>query len=186
LRGTILFWNESRLLQFVHSSLALFFSFLLLIFSPELLVYLVIILALLIPFILSKSLVLLLYLGNSLDLKDKDFPSWLLQNKLKNSTTKVEPDTEEQVENDIIAGIDSSVASAEEQKLSSRKEQMHEIQVVAENMASEKSSDYNPSYRVEGSDTSFSEDGVTGSFSSIDLDANIENSWILSASDTEE
>jgi hypothetical protein len=50
LRGTILFWNESRLLQFVHSSLALFFSFLLLIYTPDLLIYLVVILALLIPF----------------------------------------------------------------------------------------------------------------------------------------
>jgi hypothetical protein len=77
LRGIILFWNESRLLQFFHSSLALFFSFLLLIYTPELLVYLVVILALLIPFFLSQSLVFLLYLGNSLDLKDADFPNWM-------------------------------------------------------------------------------------------------------------
>jgi hypothetical protein len=90
LRGIILFWNGSRLLQFVHSSLALFFSFLLLIYSPDLLIYLVVILALLVPFILSQSLVLLLYLGNSLDLKDNDFPKWCMRKRQK---AKVEPET---------------------------------------------------------------------------------------------
>jgi hypothetical protein len=113
LRGTILFWNESRLLQFFHSSLALFFSFLLLIYSPELLIYLVIILALLIPFILSKSLVLLLYLGKSLDLKDYDFPSWLQQNKLKRNTARVEPDAERHTEDHEQQSYGSELASLE-------------------------------------------------------------------------
>jgi hypothetical protein len=193
LRGTILFWNDSRLLQFVHSSLALFFSFLLLIYTPELLIYLVVILALLIPFILSKSLVLLLYLGNSLDLKDKDFPKWLRQNKLNTNTARVEPDNEGHIEEEssIIARIDSHVAFAEEGTLSNLKEEeevrMYEIPVFAEKLASlsEKSSDYNNSRRDENSDSAFSEDEATSSFSSIDLDADIENSWILSSSNTE-
>jgi hypothetical protein len=79
-RGIILFWNESRLLQFIQSSLTLFFSFLLLIYTRELLVYLIVILGILFLFILSNSLVLLLYLGSSLDVKDSDFPGWLRVN----------------------------------------------------------------------------------------------------------
>jgi hypothetical protein len=76
-RGTVLFWNESRLLQFIQSSLTLFFSFLLLIYTRDLLVYLMVILGILLFFILTKSLVLLLYLGSSINLKDADFPVWL-------------------------------------------------------------------------------------------------------------
>jgi hypothetical protein len=91
-RGIVLFWNESRLLQFIQSSLTLFFSFLLLIYSRELLVYLIVILAILFLFILTKSLVFLLYLGSSLDVKDSDFPNWLLrQKKTGNSVTTVTP-----------------------------------------------------------------------------------------------
>jgi hypothetical protein len=87
LRGIILFWNESRLLQFIQSSLTLFFSFLLLIYTPELLVYLMAILVVLLLFIITKSLVLLLYLGSSLDLKDVDFPEWLRPRKKYNLPT---------------------------------------------------------------------------------------------------
>jgi hypothetical protein len=76
-RGIVLFWNESRLLQFIQSSLTLFFSFLLLIYTRDLLVYLIVILGILLFFILTKSLVLLLYLGSSVNLKDADFPVWL-------------------------------------------------------------------------------------------------------------
>jgi hypothetical protein len=89
LRGIILFWNESRLLQFIQSSLTLFFSFLLLIYTRELLVYLVVILGILLLFFLSKSLVFLLYLGSSLDLKDMDFPKWLRPNQKKRSVAVV-------------------------------------------------------------------------------------------------
>jgi hypothetical protein len=94
LRGIILFWNESRLLQFIQSSLTLFFSFLLLIYTRELLVYLIVILGILFLFILSKSLVFLLYLGSSLDLKDMDFPKWLRPNPKKSSTAVVPERTE--------------------------------------------------------------------------------------------
>jgi hypothetical protein len=90
LRGIILFWNESRLLQFIQSSLALFFSFMLLIYTRDLLVYLIVILGILFVFIVTKSLVFLLYLGSSLDLKDSDFPICLQpQKKQKNSIAVV-------------------------------------------------------------------------------------------------
>jgi hypothetical protein len=85
LRGIILFWNESRLLQFIQSSLTLFFSFLLLMYTRDLLVYLIVILAILFLFIITKSLVFLLYLGSSLDLKDMDFPKWLRPTPKKRS-----------------------------------------------------------------------------------------------------
>jgi hypothetical protein len=92
-RGIILFWNESRLLQFIQSSLTLFFSFLLLIYTRDLLVYLIVILGILFLFILSKSLVLLLYLGSSLDVKDSDFPNWLRgSNQKLLKSTAVAPD----------------------------------------------------------------------------------------------
>jgi hypothetical protein len=129
LRGTTLFWNESRLLQFFHSSLALFFSFLLLIYNPDLLVFLVVILALLVPFILSKSLMLLLYLGNSLDMKDTDFPSWLMRNKRKQNTEKVAPDLKGHIEEAIFAMVDSSVV-VEEEKNSVRSEKEVRIEEI--------------------------------------------------------
>jgi hypothetical protein len=96
LRGIILFWNESRLLQFIQSSLTLFFSFLLLIYTRDLLVYLIVIVTILFLFILTKSLVLLLYLGSSLDVKDSDFPGWMRGNSPKPlSSTTVVPGGEE-------------------------------------------------------------------------------------------
>jgi hypothetical protein len=118
-RGIILFWNESRLLQFIQSSLTLFFSFLLLIYTRDLLVYLIVILGILFLFIITKSLVFLLYLGSSLDVKDSDFPLWLRGNhsKLKSSSTVV---PEEDVDGEIVSGpfTPSAVAtlSAVEQK----------------------------------------------------------------------
>jgi hypothetical protein len=149
---------------------------------------LVVILALLIPFILSKSLVLLLYLGNSLDLKDKDFPRWLLQSKLKTNTARVEPDTEGPIEEEpvIIASIDSPALEAEQEQNFFRKEE-EIVEIFTETLAnlSEKASDYNSWRREEKSDSA-SEDEAMSNFSSIDLDADIENSWILSSSDTEE
>jgi ABC-type multidrug transport system fused ATPase/permease subunit len=195
LRGTILFWNESRLLQFVHSSLALFFSFLLLIYNPDLLVYLVIILALLTPFILSKSLVLLLYLGNSLDVKDIDFPSSLRQNNLKRNTTpRIKPSIDEQVEsndNVIVAEIEACMSASEMEDNSFQTETtVHEIPVYpAERLPSlsETSSDcYNSHDDDDENSVSDSDDGTTASFSSIDLDADIENSWVVLSSTTEE
>jgi hypothetical protein len=100
LRGIVLFLNESPFFQCVYSLLELFFSFLLLIYRPDLLIYLVVILAFLIPFILGKYCALLLYLGNSLNLKDADFPSCLFCKKHKQNTAKVEP---------MVAMVDSSV-----------------------------------------------------------------------------
>jgi hypothetical protein len=91
-RGIILFWNESRLLQFIQSSLTLFFSFLLLIYTRDLLVYLIVILGILFVFLITKSLVFLLYLGSSLDLKDMDFPKWLRPNPKRNCATVI-PET---------------------------------------------------------------------------------------------
>jgi hypothetical protein len=84
-RGIILFWNESRLLQFIQSSLTLFFSFLLLIYTRDLLVYLIVILGILFWFLITKSLVSLLYLGSSLDLKDSEFPKWLRPRQTTNT-----------------------------------------------------------------------------------------------------
>jgi sugar lactone lactonase YvrE len=92
LRGIILFWNESRLLQFIQSSLTLFFSFLLLIYTRDLLVYLIVILGILFWFLVTKSFVFLLYLGSSLDLKDSDFPKWLRPNPKRSSATVI-PET---------------------------------------------------------------------------------------------
>jgi hypothetical protein len=94
LRGIILFWNESRLLQFIQSSLTLFFSFLLLIYTRNLLVYLIVILAILFLFIITKSLVFLLYLGSSLDLKDMDIPKWLRPNPRKSFPAVVPEETD--------------------------------------------------------------------------------------------
>jgi hypothetical protein len=110
-RGIILFWNESRLLQFIQSSLTLFFSFLLLIYTRDLLVYLIVILGILFLFIITKSLVFLLYLGSSLDVKDSDFPQWLRGNhpKLTSSTT-VAP--EEDVEGEIMLSESLKIPSA--------------------------------------------------------------------------
>jgi hypothetical protein len=105
-RGIILFWNESRLLQFIQSSLTLFFSFLLLIYTRDLLVYLIVILGILFLFILSKSLVFLLYLGSSLDLKDADFPKWF-RSKRKINTPTVTP-----VENEVPANVPLVVEKA--------------------------------------------------------------------------
>jgi hypothetical protein len=101
-RGIVLFWNESRLLQFIQSSLTLFFSFLLLIYTRELLVYLIVILGILLLFILSKSLVFLLYLGSSLDLKDSDFPIWFRLHQ-KRSSRVVVPEGVEVVHETSVA-----------------------------------------------------------------------------------
>jgi hypothetical protein len=106
-RGIILFWNESRLLQFIQSSLTLFFSFLLLIYTRKLLMYLIVILGVLLLFIITKSLVFLLYLGSSLDLKDSDFPSWLQWNHIQRSTAVVP---------DVSPSVSEPVAVVAEQK----------------------------------------------------------------------
>jgi hypothetical protein len=185
LRGTILFWNESRLLQFVHSSLALFFSFLLLIYTKELLIYLLVILALLVPFVLSRSLVLLLYLGNSFDLKDKDFPRWLRgTNKMNQNTARVEPAEQE------LSNEEESFADDQEHYFAD--EQEHYFADEQEQyFAGEKEeyfTDYNNnnSYVGENWNTEFPEDEAPGNFGSIDLDEDIEHSWVLSSSNTEE
>jgi hypothetical protein len=193
LRGTILFWHESRLLQFFHSILAVFFSFLLLIYTPDLLVYLVVILALLIPFILSKSLVLLLYLGNSLDLQDKDFPSWLQQNKLKSTTARVEPNAEGRIEEDlsILTRVDPHVPFAEEESLSNRNEEevrMYEIPVFTEKLtkSSDKSSDYYSSSRdSKNSDSSNSSDYNSSSHDSEHSDSDKSSDYNSSSRDNE-
>jgi hypothetical protein len=193
LRGIILFWNESRLLQFFHSSLALFFSFLLLVYSPELLIYLVVILALLVPFILSRSLVLLLYLGNSLDLKDTDFPIFLRPRKQKPSTGKVEPGEEEEqhVEEAVVVVADSSPVM-EEEKNSVRSEKVPEVRLdeipfFTESFAHLPEKSSNHKNDDENSDSLFSDGEAISSDGSIDLEADIENSWRLSSSDgTEE
>jgi hypothetical protein len=148
LRGTILFWNESRLLQFIQSSLTLFFSFLLLIYTRDLLVYLIVILGILFLFILSKSLVFLLYLGSSLDLKDADFPQWLFGlRKQKNSMIKVTPITGEKDE--IILqemGLPTQTVPAEETQ-----EQENSCQVVEDEPDSVSDNDhtYNPEFLEE-------------------------------------
>jgi hypothetical protein len=107
LRGIILFWNESRLLQFIKSSLTLFFALLLMIYTRDLLVYLIVILGILFLFFLSKSLVFLLYLGSSLDLKDTDFPAWLRSNRKKRATAVV-PEEAEGPNFSSIAHLDHS------------------------------------------------------------------------------
>jgi hypothetical protein len=143
LRGIILFWNESRLLQFIQSSLTLFFSFLLLIYTRDLLVYLIVILGILFLFILSKSLVFLLYLGSSLDLKDMDFPKWLRPNPKKSSTAVVPEETEGQLNVDHNAWngdlLDRSYLEDEKSELGS---DFHHLNF----------SELTPSFKEEGGD----------------------------------
>jgi hypothetical protein len=189
LRGIILFWNESRLLQFVHSSLALFFSFILLIYSPELLVYLIVILALLIPFILSKSLVLLLYLGNSLDMKDTDFPHWWIRktNINNQNTAKVDPDIEEPVAVPVVDDENCFPPDEEEVRMEEEEEEQV-IRIVPEEThnghvtLSEIVHLEDP--QVEKDDHSISSASFSSrSYEDLTVDS-LPDSWILSPSST--
>lgn len=77
IRGWIIFWNDSRALQFLFNSLQLSLSFLFLLYDKYALVLIVAILLLLIPFFLSKGLILMLYIGRSMDIEDSDFGIFL-------------------------------------------------------------------------------------------------------------
>jgi hypothetical protein len=187
LGGIILFWNESRLLQFFHSILVVFFSFLLLIYSRDLLVYFVVIIGLLLVFIVSKSLVFLLYLGNSMDLKDSDFPSWLLRNKIQQEIVTIK-----HIGENTVAEIDSFLLRAADQETQSIKndpqvllnkdghdsiENTNEPVVESQALICQCHSDH------ENSNNSFVDDETLSGFSDFSEDS-LFDSWLLSSSNT--
>eukprot|EP01034_Spumella_vulgaris_P024040 gene24040-30337_t len=76
IRQINIFVMESRLPQFVNYALILGLSFIILVYSKHLSQYFVLVLFLLFPFVVIQSLLILVYFGKSIDLKDSDFRSF--------------------------------------------------------------------------------------------------------------
>jgi hypothetical protein len=72
IRGWIAFWNDSRLLQFVNNSLMMLLPLMFLIYSPNVLNIILILLGSILPFVMTQSFIFLLYFGKAVDLTDDD------------------------------------------------------------------------------------------------------------------
>ncbi len=79
LRAIIIMINESRLFQIVYNAIVLTLSFIFLFYTSKLKTILIACLCLLFPFIFPHCLMIIIYFGKSIGLKDNDIKSfWLV------------------------------------------------------------------------------------------------------------
>jgi hypothetical protein len=71
-QSTIIFWSDSRLFCFVYAVDTIMLSFLFLIYRSYLLWAIMLLLAILLPMIITRIMVLMLYFGKAVDLQDED------------------------------------------------------------------------------------------------------------------
>lgn len=73
LRTVIGFVNNSRLLQFLYNALVLSESFLILVFDETITVWILLVFALMFPFVMTSALQYVVFFGKAIDLRDEDF-----------------------------------------------------------------------------------------------------------------
>jgi hypothetical protein len=111
-QSTIIFWSNSRLFCFVNAVDTILISFFFLFYQSYLIWVIVLLLAILLPFIFTRIMVLMMYFGKAIDLQDEDL-SWIYRPSFQKLRVEFAPLLKKSNEKPPKAGVEDPLKVSE-------------------------------------------------------------------------